>query len=94
MASDWRPKTPQIEIDDRKSVVIEGCRRICEYENEAVKVNVGKYNVRVIGKDLRIKNLVKRGRLSVQFTEQVLAPAGYYLTMPPLRLIIDLIAMS
>ena len=40
MASDWRPKTPQIEIDDRKSVVIEGCRRICEYENEAVKINV------------------------------------------------------
>lgn len=57
MASDWRPKTPQIEINDRKSVVIEGCRRICEYENEAVKINVGKYNVRVIGKDLRIKNL-------------------------------------
>ena len=57
MASDWRPKTPQIEIDDRKSVVIEGCRLICEYESEAVKVNVGKYNVRVIGKDLRIKNL-------------------------------------
>ena len=49
MASDWRPKTPQIEIDDRKSVVIEGCRRICEYGNEAVKINVGKY--------LRIKNL-------------------------------------
>ena len=57
MASDWRPKTPQIEIDDRKSVVIEGCRRICEYENEAVKINVGKYNVRVIRKALRIKNL-------------------------------------
>lgn len=57
MVSDWRPVDPQIEIRGRNSIIIQGCRRICEYEDETVKINVGNYNIRIVGSDLRIKNI-------------------------------------
>ncbi len=48
---------PQIEFCGNRQVLVEGCRGILEYEPETIKLNTGKYNIRLNGRELQLKHL-------------------------------------
>lgn len=48
---------PQIEFCGHREVTVFGCKAILEYEPETVKLNVGKYNIRLNGNGLVLKSL-------------------------------------
>lgn len=52
-----RGSDPQIEFLGNRQVLVEGCGGILEYEPETVKLRTGKYNIRLNGRDLRLKHL-------------------------------------
>ena len=51
------PLIPQIEISGDRQVIVEGCKYILEYEPETVKLDVGKFNLRITGTDLTLISL-------------------------------------
>lgn len=51
---------PQIEFRDNKQVVVDGCKRIIEYEPETIKLHVGGYNIRINGSELALKTLSEK----------------------------------
>ncbi|PWM46596.1 MAG: hypothetical protein DBX47_02110 [Clostridiales bacterium] len=50
----------QIEFYGNSVVTVDGCKEILEYEPETVKLNVGRYNIRFVGKNLTLKNLTDK----------------------------------
>ena len=46
---------PQIELSGNREAVIEGCQGILEYDENIVRLNLGKMIVRFTGLDLTIK---------------------------------------
>lgn len=48
-------KSSQIEILGNNEAIIEGCKGILEYEEDVIKLNLGKMSVKFCGKNLTVK---------------------------------------
>lgn len=48
-------KSSQIEILGNNEAIIEGCKGILEYEEDIIKLNLGKMSVKFFGRNLTVK---------------------------------------
>ena len=46
---------PNIEISDNTSATIEGCKGVVEYSTKVIRVNLGKYIVSFVGRNMNLK---------------------------------------
>lgn len=51
-------KTAFIELVGNNEVSIEGCKGVLEYNDEEIKLNIGKNEIKFIGTDLEIKSYI------------------------------------
>lgn len=48
--------TPHLEFYGNREAVVEGCRGILEYDEDIVCLNMGKTNIRFMGRGLELRN--------------------------------------
>lgn len=62
---------PRIEITGNRNVVIDGCDGIIDYNDETAVFKIGRMNVIIQGRDLKIKNLTENSALINGFVKSV-----------------------
>ena len=65
MMKKWTEREPalegsRVEFREDREVYVDGCVSVLEYEPETVKLNVGKYNIRIYGTGLHLTSLNDR----------------------------------
>lgn len=46
-----------LELSGNRELIVDGCRGVLEYDENVIRLNVGKYAVRVTGRGLTIRTL-------------------------------------
>ena len=62
---------PSLELTGNREMTVEGCRGVLEYDEDVVKLNLGKMILQVRGRDLNIKGL----------TDDAAVLEGYFLSI-------------
>lgn len=69
-------KHSEIQITDNANIVIDGCRRVIEYNENLIRLELAVIDVSIVGMDLNMRNfsiggLVISGKIhSVSFTDK------------------------
>ena len=60
-----------IELNSNREAVIDGCKGIIDYGEEAVRLNIGNGSVTFLGRSLMLKNLTDKQAILVSHIQRI-----------------------